>query len=57
MEIQKGIGSKITENAFAESLAGKQASGELDTISGATLTSTPVVEAINECATIAPTVE
>lgn len=57
MEIQNGIGSKITENAFAESLAGKQASGELDTISGATLTSTPVVEAINECATIAPTVE
>lgn len=53
----KGIGSKITENAFAQSLFGKQASGTLDTISGATITSTPVVEAINECATIAPTVE
>lgn len=53
----KGIGSKITENAFAESVKGKQASGELDTISGATFTSKPVVEAINECAEIAPTVE
>lgn len=49
----KGIGSKITESAFAESVIGKQASGQLDTISGATITSTPVVEAINDCAAAA----
>lgn len=46
----KGIGSKIMENSFAESVIGKEASGQLDTISGATLTSTPVVNAIHDCA-------
>lgn len=49
----KGIGSKITEDAFKESVTGKKASEPLDTISGATITSTPVVEAINKCAQIA----
>lgn len=53
----KGIGSKITESAFAESVTGKQASGTLDTISGATLTSTPVVEAINMCAGVATQID
>ncbi|MBF0579506.1 FMN-binding protein [Erysipelotrichaceae bacterium RD49] len=53
----KGIGSKITESAFKDSIVGKQASGQLDTISGATYTSTPVVQAINECATIATEIE
>lgn len=53
----KGIGSKITESAFAESVIGKQASGQLDTISGATYTSTPVVQAINECAVIATEID
>lgn len=53
----KGIGSKITESAFAESVIGKQASGTLDTISGATITSTPVVEAINMCATLAGSID
>lgn len=48
----KGIGSKITESAFAESVTGKDAGGELDTISGATVTSTPVVEGIHEAADI-----
>ncbi len=49
----KGIGSKITEPAFAESVIGKDADGQLDTISGATITSTPVVEAIQMCAGLA----
>lgn len=45
----KGIGSKIMESAFRDSVVGKESNGDLDTISGATLTSTPVVEAIREC--------
>jgi electron transport complex protein RnfG len=49
----KGIGSKITESAFAQSVEGKSASGPLDTISGATVTSTPVVNGIHEAAEIA----
>lgn len=49
----KGIGSKITEEPFAESVTGKKATGDLDTISGATVTSTPVVEAIREAGDIA----
>lgn len=49
----KGIGSKILEDDFRNSVIGKQASGTLDTISGATFTSKPVVEAINECADFA----
>jgi electron transport complex protein RnfG len=53
----KGIGSKITESAFADSVIGKNASDTLDTISGATLTSTPVVQAINDCAVAATLVE
>lgn len=53
----KGIGSKIMDQAFADSVNGKQASGQLDTISGATYTSTPVVQAINECATIATQID
>lgn len=53
----KGIGSKIMESAFANSLIGKDATGTLDTISGATLTSTPVVEAISRCAVYAAQVD
>lgn len=53
----KGIGSKIAEPAFKDSVTGKQASGELDTISGATLTSKPVVEAINTCARVASQID
>lgn len=45
----KGIGSQILDAPFRESLLDKPANGDLDTISGATLTSTPVVEAIREC--------
>lgn len=53
----KGIGSQIMDQPFADSVIGKQASGTLDTISGATYTSTPVVQAINECATAAAEIE
>lgn len=49
----KGIGSKITEAPFAESVIGKPANSDLDTISGATVTSTPVVEGIREASDIA----
>lgn len=53
----KGIGSKILDDDFRESLIGQSASGHLDTISGATYTSTPVITAINEAATYAAEVE
>ena len=53
----KGLGSQIMDAPFAESLIGKDAAGQLDTISGATITSTPVVEAINKCAVLAAEVE
>lgn len=53
----KGIGSKITDSSYAESLIGKDANGELDTISGATLTSTPVVDAIRVCAQAAAQID
>lgn len=49
----KGIGSKVTEPAFADGLAGKDAAGDLDTISGATVSSSPVVEGIHEAAKVA----
>ncbi len=44
----KGLGSKVTEDEFKESLEGKDASGSLDTISGATISSSAVVNGINE---------
>lgn len=50
----KGIGSKVTEEPFAKSLEGKDAAGKLDTISGATYSSTPIVEGINKAAEIVP---
>ena len=53
----KGIGSKITESAFADSVVGKDAAGQIDTISGATVTSTPVVEGIHQAADIAAGLE
>ncbi len=53
----KGIGSRIMDQSYADSLQGKDAAGELDTISGATYTSTPVVSAINECAQLAAQVD
>ncbi len=53
----KGIGSRIMDQEFADSIIGKDASGELDTISGATYTSTPVIEAIRECAVIATQID
>ena len=49
----KGIGSKVTEPSFSDSLVGKDASGSLDTISGATVSSSPVVDGIHEAAQVA----
>lgn len=46
----KGIGSKIMDDEFKNSVIGQDASAHLDTISGATYTSTPVVQAINDAA-------
>lgn len=48
----KGIGSKVMDAPFKESLEGKDASGELDTISGATYSSTPIVEGIHQAAEV-----
>lgn len=45
-----GIGTKVKEDAFKKSLEGKKASDKLDTISGATITSRPVVDGIHEAA-------
>ncbi|TGY65583.1 FMN-binding protein [Dubosiella muris] len=53
----KGIGSKIMESAFAEGVVGKEAAGPIDTISGATVTSTPVVDGIHQAADIAAGLE
>ncbi|MBB5183256.1 FMN-binding protein [Catenisphaera adipataccumulans] len=44
----KGLGSKVMDDDFKNSLEGKDASGKLDTISGATISSSAVTEGINE---------
>lgn len=45
-----GIGSKVGDPEFIDTLIGKDAAGELDVISGATITSKPVIKGINEAA-------
>lgn len=47
----KGLGSKVLEDDFKNSLLEKNSEEELDTISGATVSSQPVVDAINEAST------
>lgn len=47
----KGLGSQVLDEPFRKSLIDKDASGQLDTISGATVSSGPVVEAIHEADT------
>lgn len=47
----KGLGSKVLEDDFKSSLLHKSSEEELDTISGATVSSQPVVDAINEAST------
>lgn len=45
----QGIGTKVAEDSFKETLVGKNAETDtLDTISGATVSSKPVVEGIQE---------
>lgn len=46
----KGLGSKVLESDFTKSVEGKKASESLDTISGATISSSAVTEGINEAA-------
>ncbi len=53
----KGIGSKVMEDDFKNSLVGKDGTGQLDTISGATYSSTPIVEGINQAAEIMADIE
>ena len=53
----KGLGSKVTEAPFKKSLEGKNATGELDTISGATVSSGPVVSGIHEAAKLVDTLK
>ncbi|MGN1276464.1 MAG: FMN-binding protein [Floccifex sp.] len=44
----KGLGSQVMDEPFITSLEGKEASSQLDTISGATVSSTPVINGIHE---------
>lgn len=46
----KGLGSKVLTKSFTKSMEGKKASGKLDTISGATISSSAVTAGINEAA-------
>ena len=46
----KGLGSQVLDKPFRKSLEGKKASGQLDTISGATISSSAVTAGINEAA-------
>ena len=48
----KGLGSQVLDEPFKKSLEGNDASGQLDTISGATVSSTPVVNGINEACSL-----
>ena len=45
-----GLGTQVLEDPFKESLEGNLADGELDTISGATVSAQPVVDGIHEAA-------
>lgn len=46
----KDIGTQVADKPFVDSLIGKDAAGTLDTISGATISSKPVVDGIHEAA-------
>lgn len=52
-----GLGSQVLDDAFRDKLVGKDAAGELDTISGATVSSQPVVDGIHEAAAVAQTLQ
>lgn len=45
-----GLGTKVLDEPFKESLEGNPADSQLDTISGATISSSAVVQGINEAA-------
>lgn len=46
----KGLGSKVLDKPFKKSIEGKKAAAKLDTISGATISSSAVTSGINEAA-------
>lgn len=46
----KDIGTQVADQPFIDTLIGKDASGQLDTITGATISSTPVIDGIHEAA-------
>lgn len=52
----QGIGSRITGDEFKQNTIGKPTDA-VDTISGATITSTPVVQAISECGVLASEID
>lgn len=53
----KGLGSQVCDEPFKQSLEGKDAGGELDTISGATVSSSNVVNGINEASSVISSLE
>lgn len=53
----KGLGSKVMEKEFETLLEGKPADSQLDTISGATITSQGVTQGINDAAQAVDVIE
>ena len=54
----KGLGSRVLDDeTFINGLVGHDAAGQLDTISGATRSSQPVVDGINEAAAVVEQLE
>ena len=54
----KGLGSRVLDDeTFINGLIGHDAAGQLDTISGATRSSQPVVDGINEAAAVVEQLE
>ena len=52
-----GLGTQVLDEPFRKSLEGNPADGQLDTISGATVSSGPVVEGIHEAASVVESLE
>lgn len=52
-----GLGTQVLEEPFRKSMEGNSADGQLDTISGATITSSAVVNGIHEAASVVESLE
>ena len=57
MGITSGLGTQVLEEPFRKSMEGNSADGQLDTISGATITSSAVVNGIHEAASVVESLE